>query len=77
MLLEDMTTKIEGIIKCVSHLDDFVNNRLYNSSIDQKYGTINHKRQKLMREQYYIDILVKILEDAMPRHDLELWMRRH
>ena len=40
-------------------------------SPQQKYNTINQQRQKLMREQYFIDVLVKILEEVMRKQEFE------
>ncbi len=67
--------KIRTADNCIKNLNLFCNNKLYNSDMDQKYGTINSGRQKLLREQYYIDILIKILQDALPRRELELLQR--
>ena len=36
-------------MNCIKELDEFCNNKIGNSS-EEKYGTINYKRQKLLHE---------------------------
>lgn len=45
------------------------------SSIDQKYGTISSFRQKLLREQHYIEIIFKILEEALTGEEIINWTK--
>ncbi|CAD8132784.1 unnamed protein product [Paramecium pentaurelia] len=75
-VLKDHLLKIQTTKQCIEDINDFCNNRLYNSTPEQKYGTINQFRQKLLKEQYYIDLLVKILVQQLKPEDLVLWSRR-
>ncbi|CAD8103545.1 unnamed protein product [Paramecium sonneborni] len=75
-VLKDHLLKIQTTKQCIEDINDFCNNRLYNSTPEQKYGTINQFRQKLLKEQYYIDLLVKILVQQLKPEDLVMWSRR-
>ncbi|CAD8059333.1 unnamed protein product [Paramecium primaurelia] len=75
-VLKDHLLKIQTTKQCIEDINDFCNNRLYNSTPEQKYGTINPFRQKLLKEQYYIDLLVKILVQQLKPEDLIIWSRR-
>lgn len=66
-----------AVRNCVRELNEFVLNKQYNTHIDQPYGHINPFRQKLLKEQFYIDVLVKILGRVITKGELELWQRRH
>ncbi|EAR98945.2 MIR domain protein (macronuclear) [Tetrahymena thermophila SB210] len=66
-----MKKKLNKLIVQIKHLNEFCNNRMHNSSFDQKYGSINHYRQKLLREQYYIDILTQLLNIIFEQHEIE------
>lgn len=68
--------KMQNMKKCIEDLDCFCNNKSSNSLPDQKYGTINALRQKLLCEQFYIDILVMYLEDLISPTELEKWQSR-
>ena len=57
--------------ECIQNLSDFVQNKIVITSNDQKHGYINNTRQKLLLEQYYFDILTKILHFLLTKHDLE------
>lgn len=65
--LKHLSTRVHHCINLLKDLELFLNNMHNNSSPDNKYGTINPFRQKLLREQYYIDILFKILEEALTK----------
>lgn len=71
MKLHFLKKKIDRLIFSMKHLNEFCNNRMHNSSFDQKFGSINHFRQKLMREQYYIDILTQLLSTIFQDHEFE------
>lgn len=68
-----LINKMIAVRNCVKELDDFVSNKNYNTSIEQIFGQINPAKQKLLREQYYIDIVIKILERIVIKGELELW----
>ncbi|EGR27735.1 MIR domain protein [Ichthyophthirius multifiliis] len=67
--------KIISAAKCIYKLTQFCNNKAYNNSPNQKYGSSNKSRQKLLKEQYYIDILIKILELALQKSELDEWQK--
>ncbi|CAD8068825.1 unnamed protein product [Paramecium sonneborni] len=75
-VLKDHLLKIQTTKQCIEDINNFCNNRLINSTPEQKYGTINPFRQKLLKEQYYIDLLVKILVQQLKPEDLIIWSRR-
>ncbi|CAD8168125.1 unnamed protein product [Paramecium pentaurelia] len=60
---------------CIAELENFVNNKSYTTSAEQQFGSINQYRQKLMREQFYIDILIKILERIITKGELEFYQK--
>lgn len=62
---------LSSAMECIQNLTDFVQNKIVISSNDQKYGYINNVRQRLLREQYYFDILTKILHFILTKDDLE------
>lgn len=70
-----LVRKIKKGIDCILDLTRFCENKVYNISQQQKFGTPNIFRQKLLREQYFIDLLVKILETALPKLELEVWIK--
>ncbi|KRW98864.1 MIR motif [Pseudocohnilembus persalinus] len=71
--MNQLTKKINKTQKCIQMLTDFVINKLGNSQPEQVFGSVNSKRQKLIQEQYFIEVLVKILEDALSKSELERW----
>ncbi|KAL4462524.1 hypothetical protein ABPG74_000354 [Tetrahymena malaccensis] len=66
--------KIKISRECINNLNNFCSNKLLNYQQEQKFGAPNARRQRLLREQYYIDFLVKILEDLLPKNELETWV---
>jgi inositol 1,4,5-triphosphate receptor type 1/inositol 1,4,5-triphosphate receptor type 3 len=48
--LNSLNTKIPNAANCVQNLEKFVSNKLGNSRPDQKFGTTNMYRQKLLQE---------------------------
>lgn len=60
---------------CIRDLGLFVTNKLFNTSPDQKYGETNRFRQKLLQEQYFLDLFVLILKEALPKAHLDLYER--
>ncbi|EGR32737.1 MIR domain protein [Ichthyophthirius multifiliis] len=73
--LNVLKQKIKTAKYTINNLNNFCNNKLLNYQPDQKYGMQNSRRQKLLKEQYYIDFLIKILEDLLPKNELELWIQ--
>ncbi|KAL4438400.1 hypothetical protein ABPG74_009439 [Tetrahymena malaccensis] len=67
--------KIKKAIQCIVDLTRFCENKVYNISPQQKFGTANQFRQKLLREQYFIDLLIKILENALQKFELDIWIK--
>lgn len=49
-ILKDYLMKIQTTKQCIEDINDFCNNKLYNSTPEQKFGTINPFRQKLLKE---------------------------
>jgi len=65
--IDELLRKLDASITCVKDLDLFCNNKLFNASPDQKYAEANSFRQKLLKEQYFIDILVMILRELVTK----------
>ena len=57
--------------ECIVQLEQFCTNRLLNTSPDQKYGEINTFRQKVLREQYFIEVLTDILRKVYTPQELD------
>ncbi len=55
----------------MQNLDLFCNNKLVNNAPDQKYGQVNEFRQKVLREQYYLELLTKTLRESLTRTELD------
>jgi len=69
--------KLKNVQVCLTNLDLFCNNKLLNTSHDQKYGEVNSFRQKVLREQYFLEILTEILKNSFTIFELEkvtLWL---
>jgi len=62
--LKKESNKYTEVQECLVQLELFCTNRLLNTSIDQKYGEINPLRQKVLREQYFLEVLRDILKNS-------------
>lgn len=68
-----LVIKMEQIERCIRNLDAFCNNKLFNTSSDHKFGEINQFRQKLLKEQFFIDIVIMILKEILTKTDFEIY----
>jgi len=63
--------KMREIKDCLIQLELFCTNKLLNTSPDQKYSEVNTNRQKVLREQYFLDTLGEVLKYSFTPADLE------
>ncbi len=63
--------KMREIKDCLIQLELFCTNKLLNTSPDQKYSEVNVSRQKVLREQYFLDTLGEVLKYSFSSADLE------
>jgi len=63
--------KFKEVQDCLAQLELFCTNRLLNTSLDQKFGDINPSRQKVLREQYFIETLSDILRLSFNKIECE------
>jgi len=68
------TQKFKEIQECLIQLELFCTNRLLNTSLDQKYGDINPSRQKVLREQYFLETLSDILRLSFTKAECEKYL---
>lgn len=62
--------KLKNVQNCLKNLDNFCNNRLLNTSPNQKYGEVNPFRQKVLREQYFLETVVQILHRSLTEEEI-------
>ena len=71
---EKCKTKLDTVYKCLRSLDDFCNNKIINTQPDQKYGQVNSQRQKILKEQYYLELLTEMLKKGLgSSREFEQW----
>ncbi|CAK81479.1 unnamed protein product (macronuclear) [Paramecium tetraurelia] len=75
-LLKIKTKKLATTQRCIQNLDDFLRQKIYNSSPSQKYGFISSKRQKLLKDQHFFDVLLQILTATVTKQELETWANK-
>ncbi|CAD8131502.1 unnamed protein product [Paramecium pentaurelia] len=75
-LLKIKTKKLATAQRCIQNLDDFLRQKIYNSSPSQKYGFISPKRQKLLKDQHFFDVLLQILTSTVTKQELDIWSNK-
>ncbi|KRX08878.1 MIR motif [Pseudocohnilembus persalinus] len=73
--LKKLQEKVSSATLILKDLDLFLNNMRNNTSLNVNYGIINHFRQKLLQEQYYIDILFRVLEESLNIDEIISWTK--
>jgi len=72
--LRKESNKYKEVQECLVQLELFCTNRLLNTSTDQKYGEINPFRQKVLREQYFLEVLRDILKNSFSALEFEKYL---
>lgn len=70
-LAQKLEHKVQKVMKTLNILRNFCTNKILISSFDQKFGQPNIFRQKLLREQYFITVLIEILAKSMTIEEIE------
>ncbi|EWS73528.1 inositol-triphosphate type 1 protein (macronuclear) [Tetrahymena thermophila SB210] len=70
----DLQRNLSLLKSCLEDLDKFCKNQIITTSLDYEssnYGKLNYSRQKVLYEQYYIDIVIQLLKELLSKSELE------
>ncbi|KAL4438749.1 hypothetical protein ABPG74_013422 [Tetrahymena malaccensis] len=70
----DLQRSLQFLKSCLEDLDKFCKNQIITTSLDHEtsnYGKLNYNRQKVLYEQYYIDIVIQLLKELLSKNELD------